>query len=381
MVIKKERKDSEKNKTARMYGGHVLLTWHVGRETGARTSTLDHHGTSITELVNCIIDNLNPSDDQATLFNCALVGRAWAYASQRSIFQTIRLKVPNPDYIIDNADKSCVFDRVRIDHESGRHISRFVEAIYRLIVSLDEKPILASYVQCLELQNFDGVGKATPGYRINDACTSVAEVVNRLSRVRKLSMFCIKWEGLSSMLRTALTSMFSAPSITKITFHSFTIPTITDFASLLGYWELLGHSVHLKALDLVNVIFSKESSANINHTGPSLKLDTIAFGGSEPTFLLWLQQRSCPLRFENLRSLKTWVKSSGNYEITTFVLQQAGSSLTKLELNLRLGSSVRLGSHRELAESALTYFPHLKAQALLLRSSWICSQLAKHPAG
>lgn len=211
---------------------------------------------------------------------------------------------------------------------------------------LDEKPVLVTYVLCLELQslNFDGEGTT---YNKKDAvCVSVAGVVNRLSKVRKLSMVCVDWDTLSSTLETALTGMLSAPSMIDLTLDDFTIPTLSDLISLLS------HAVYLKALKGQDVMFIKESGGSTNYTGPSpgcIRLDTLFFGGSEFAFLAWFQQQSCFFRFENLRSLKIWVPFPGGFEITAFLLQQAGHNLIELELyHLSITSET-------MPESTLTY--------------------------
>lgn len=269
-----------------------------------------------TELVDCIIDNLDPSDDRTTLLNCALVGRAWVCASQRGIFRTILLNAPDPYY--------------DIDYDLVSSVNCFVEASARLMALLDEKPVLVTYVLRLELQNFDGE-ETTSDDEKDALCVSVAGVVNRLSRVRQLVMACVDWDHLSSILRTALSGILSTPSMIDLTLHAFTISNVTNLISLLG------HAVHLKALKALDVMFCKESNDSINYTGPPpgcIKLDTLVFNSSESDFLAWFQQQSCLFRFENLRSLKIWVQCAGNFEMAAFLLQQAGGSLMELELDM-----------------------------------------------
>ncbi|KAE9399148.1 hypothetical protein BT96DRAFT_939669 [Gymnopus androsaceus JB14] len=155
-------------------------------------------------------------------------------------------------------------------------------------------------------------------------CTSTAEVIDRLSIVKKLSLCDVFWDVLLPSLRVALTGMFRAPSVTEVFFRQFVIHAFADLASLMS------HLTQLKVLKVVEMICGDWSAPN--HAGVStgpIKLDTLIL--DDRAFFPWFQQGGCPLGLENLQYLQLY-SSASNPRMTAFFLQQAASSLTELTL-------------------------------------------------
>ncbi|KAE9388008.1 hypothetical protein BT96DRAFT_1004581 [Gymnopus androsaceus JB14] len=166
------------------------------------------------ELVDCILDNL--VFDTATLLSCALVERAWVQSSQRGIFRHIILELPSARH--ENFSTLV-----------NSYLTRRLDALF------SEKPHLASYVH----------------------------VVQRLSNLRHLSLLVVNWDILSPLLKTALTAVFRAPSLTQISLARFDISAFAELASLLS------SSVHLKVLDasVVSEHWDVPESAHSGYSG------------------------------------------------------------------------------------------------------------------
>ena len=43
------------------------------------------------ELIDEIIDHIDPCDDKRSLRNCSLVARSWRFASQKSLFKVVEI--------------------------------------------------------------------------------------------------------------------------------------------------------------------------------------------------------------------------------------------------------------------------------------------------
>lgn len=145
------------------------------------------------ELVDCILENLY--FDTETLLNCALVGRAWVSPAQRGIFRQVVLH--------DNTS--------------------YLKATLRLDALFDAKPHLAAYVQLLELRWF------MPLYRHHqqqpsDLHIANANIVQRLSNVKKLLFFRVDWTILFPVLKEALAKICMAPSVTQVSLIHLKIP-------------------------------------------------------------------------------------------------------------------------------------------------------------
>ena len=153
------------------------------------------------ELVDCILEKLY--FDTQTLLNCALVGRAWVYSSQCGIFRHIILEYPG--FRLDNF---------------------YLDPCERLVATFNANPRLALYVRSLQLLKFDGDDEAF--------YTAAANVIRRLSNVNRLSLLFVDWQALPSLLKTALTEMFRAPSLTQVSLAMFTIRSFAELGSLLS---------------------------------------------------------------------------------------------------------------------------------------------------
>ncbi|KAE9391343.1 hypothetical protein BT96DRAFT_1001460 [Gymnopus androsaceus JB14] len=188
-----------------------------------------------TELVDCILDNLY--FDTRTLRNCALVGSAWVRSSQRGIFRQIVLKPPSPN----------------------------------LLPPLMPKPYLPSYVQSLELREFENGST-------DELDNATADVVRRLSNVNNLSFSTVYWITLSPLLRTELTKILRAPSLTQLSLELFYISTFwTDWQDLTG-------SVH---------------ELETGGPPPKSQLKRLRLGLEVDPFITWFQHDSCPFEARN----------------------------------------------------------------------------------
>ncbi|KAE9398041.1 hypothetical protein BT96DRAFT_44019 [Gymnopus androsaceus JB14] len=112
----------------------------------------------------------------------------------------------------------------------------YLKANTSLTESLDANPRLATYVRSLELRKFYS--------KADDMQISTARIIQRLSQVNAL---CIVILGqLNPLLKVALTDIFKAPSVTRLSFEIFTIMDFGEMASLLS------HVTHLKTLEVGN---------------------------------------------------------------------------------------------------------------------------------
>ncbi|KAE9397872.1 hypothetical protein BT96DRAFT_50721 [Gymnopus androsaceus JB14] len=274
------------------------------------------------ELVDCILENLYL--DTPTLLNCALVGKAWVRPSQRGIFRAIILEFPLPAPYASDAEYSVVNDYVNT-------CEHFVALFDR-----DAKPHLASYVQSLELRRF-----CEPEQDALHAVT--AKVIQRLTDVKKLSLFRVNWDSytLSPLLKETLAEVFKAPSLNEVSsVQSCPFPE-------LAY--LLSHAAHLKVLNVDEGWVSGDSDSEDDDdenrlVGPlivdtgvnpphSILLDELRIGNSGLIYLFisWLRQDSCPFLAQNLQSLEI------HWRINRDVLQYLGSNLKELSCSLSSG--------------------------------------------
>lgn len=266
------------------------------------------------ELVECIIDNLDSCTDKSTLINCALVGKAWAGASQRRIFHTIIFPIPHSEFL-----------SYQTDYTDGVH--RYVEANSLLTALFHGKPVLASYVRCLELRNLRFWDPEESELLLSDIeqdslCSSLAGVVKRLHNVKKVFFYDVDWDELSCPLRTALTGMLAASPVTELSLDEF---YIRDLASLLD---------QMTHLELLTILTCCDWTISTWRTGTSTSPGSIQLRElvvSNPNFVHWLQEGSCPFGLEKLQSLQIFSRSVTDRQIA-FMLQQAGGSLVKLKL-------------------------------------------------
>ncbi|KAE9401474.1 hypothetical protein BT96DRAFT_992028 [Gymnopus androsaceus JB14] len=252
-----------------------------------------------TNLSISFLENL--CSDKATLRNCALVGRAWAPAAQRGIFQHITLESP----------------RWKVGEGLSR-VATYLEANCRLIASLDENPRLVSYIQSLELRDF-AVWKEDIAYV--SIHNSTAEIVLRLSNVEKLSFQHMMWNNLSPRHKAALANMLKAASITRILV------------------SLLSHAVHLKVLKLGRVALGDSAFENFilpesDHRvvlPRSIKLSqlTISF---TPDLTDWFQHESCLFEVRHLHSLHIQTERPYPFAQAAAMLRYVGANLRELHL-------------------------------------------------
>ncbi|KAE9405700.1 hypothetical protein BT96DRAFT_915909 [Gymnopus androsaceus JB14] len=251
------------------------------------------------ELVGYILDNLY--FDRDALLNCALVGRAWVYSSQRGIFRQIVL-----------------------DLTSVHMWSIYLEMTERLISSFDANPSLASYVRSFKLLT-----------------AATANIVHRLANlnVEKVALDLDEWNGVSPSLKEALVNMLRAHSVTRLSLTRFLI-TFKDLASLLS------HMPHLKVLDL-GIFFqdwdvpnsSLESNvegavASTAHCPPrSIQLHQLRLASENEliSFATWFQQDWCPFAVGNLKLCIICTVYS-EAAIDMLKLQQLGTKVRELKL-------------------------------------------------
>ncbi|KAE9384338.1 hypothetical protein BT96DRAFT_929343, partial [Gymnopus androsaceus JB14] len=249
------------------------------------------------ELINHILENLY--FDKATLKKCALVGKAWAHASQRGLFETIVL-----------------YDRMKTKLE-------------RLLAIFDENPYLASVVRCL-----------TVNFCSEDASPWAAQVIQRLSKVKHVLLDSCAQNMLSDfpLLREALYDIFSIPSLTRVTIEHCRFSNFVELASLLS------HATYLKVLAVESMYCADTdlplSSDLIPNLPPrSIKLDEFVVTTSAFMSLIpWFKQETCPFDVQDLQFLHARLASTPRLRVSAdFLVQRAGHSLTKLELEYQYG--------------------------------------------
>ncbi|KAE9383073.1 hypothetical protein BT96DRAFT_930037 [Gymnopus androsaceus JB14] len=241
------------------------------------------------ELIQYILEHLY--SDTPTLLNCALVARAWATPSQRGIFREVILQLP---------------------YASSR------KKTYRLFA--------ASYVQLLKLYNFYGylVEEAT----VTFLHAAAALIIQRLSkaRVNKVHISGVAWYRLRISLKSALTDIFRAPSLTEVQLFYFPIFTFAELAS--------GYATHLKVLHVSGDWDIRDGSSILQShmeksVAPrSIQLDQLGLGYIPRfDFLTWLQQDSCPFDVRNLQVLRIGINP-----YASAMVRYLGRSLRELEL-------------------------------------------------
>lgn len=176
------------------------------------------------ELVESVIENLYT--DRVSLLSCARVARAWACSSQRGIFRQIVLELFASDGPIHG-------------------INSYMKLTGQLISSFDANPLLATYVQSLELR---GIIQT-----YEDRMDNAANIIRRLTNVKELSFFAIYWGVLSPSLKASLADLFSAPPLTQISFNGVCMPTFSELAAILS------HAKYLKVLNLGVAFYDKDA--------------------------------------------------------------------------------------------------------------------------
>lgn len=262
------------------------------------------------ELIDYILDKLY--FDTATLLKCALVARAWVYSSQRGIFREIRL---DPQF----DEEPRVDDYLKI--------SESLAAIFA------KTPRLASYVRLLELQNF-----TKPNFQAKpELLNAFVSIVQHLSDVKQLELFDVNWKFLSPSLRSALTGLIRANSLTGITLLFFSIPTFAELVSLLGentYLKVLETNVTCDVWDVPDSsTFESDMDRTVATNPPrSIRLDRLQFHGQTQisSFLTWFRQDLCPFEVKNLQLLH--LGSSISSDLAVQVLQYVGGNLSGLML-------------------------------------------------
>lgn len=156
------------------------------------------------ELVASILDNLH--SDTHALLNCALVGRAWVYPSQRGIFRQIVLEMPLL-YI-----PSVIYEA---------EIEALLETSELLISSFNTNSSLLSYVRSLQLIKFRKLPDTAKRYQ-DAVYNAAANIVQQLSNcnVDKVRLL-VHWNDLPHSLKASLTGMLRSPSITSLTLNQF----------------------------------------------------------------------------------------------------------------------------------------------------------------
>ncbi|KAE9403617.1 hypothetical protein BT96DRAFT_1016856 [Gymnopus androsaceus JB14] len=266
------------------------------------------------ELVEPILENLY--SDKSTLLNCALVGRAWAPASQRGIFQQIVLRLPFP----------------QADKDFATVADAYLKANGRLVEILDENSRLVFYVRRLELREFV-IWDSEDLVAYEPIHNSTAELILRLSSVEELSFEQVRWDPLPPMLKEALTNMLKAPQLTGISLGLIVSDKFADVVSLLS------HATNLKVLKLEVVRCSNWdiTPRTDNVATRSIQLDRLVLKLEDTPFTTfsladWLQQKSCPFEVRHLLSLRIQYSANLDYHRAASMLDYVGDSLRELQL-------------------------------------------------
>lgn len=270
------------------------------------------------ELVDCILDNLDPSIDKSTLLNCALVGKRWVGASQRGIFQNISLQIPVA---------LMIWGDPPAPQDTRDGVNGFLVLNAQLVASFEAKPDLASYVRCLELQGFDNGILTHGGWDEWDTlCDSATRVLRRLSNFKKISLVWSCWDHLAPTLKAALIGIFT-PLLTEISLNVFDMRAFADLVSLLNH---LTHLEVLMVLDLSCRDWDMSIHTDIINPPPgSIQLRKLVL--DNPDFMSWFLQGSRPFGLDKLQSLQTSRNAIAGHQIAS-MLQQIGGSLVKLKL-------------------------------------------------
>lgn len=272
------------------------------------------------ELVASILDNLH--SDTHALLNCALVGRAWAYPSQRGIFRQIVLELPLL-YIPTTSYET--------------KIEAFLETSELLLSSFNTNPSLVSYVRSLQLIKFRKLPESAMCYQ-EAVYNATASIVQQLSNcnVDKVKLL-VHWNDLSHSLKASLTGMLRSPSITSLTLSQLYISTFAEVAS----W--LSHMPHLKALNVQMFGNSwdvpRSSLLELENDGrgrPSqpIRLEHLRLTNDTEfiTFAAWFQQDCCPFQVQNLQySIKHCITSKLAFDMLQ--MQDIGSKIRELSLH------------------------------------------------
>lgn len=271
------------------------------------------------ELIGCILENLYP--DTRTLLNCAFVGRAWVYPSQRGLFHHIALDLPIPH--IPSTDY----------YET--HNEAFLQTTERLISSFDTNPHLASYVRSLQLVKSRKLPESAMGYQ-EPVYNATANIVHQLSNLHKVSLL-VHWTDLSHSLKTSLTDMLRSSSITQLSLIQFHIPTFAEVASWLGhmpYLKILNVHLFCDHWDLPDPSFS-ESEDEVQGCPPrSIQLEQLQLTSDADLipFAAWFQQDSCPFQVQNLQcSINNSITSELAFDMLK--LRDIGSMVRELSLH------------------------------------------------
>ncbi|KAE9391073.1 hypothetical protein BT96DRAFT_1024268 [Gymnopus androsaceus JB14] len=271
------------------------------------------------ELVDCILSHLYT--DAATLFTCALVGRAWVRSSQRGIFHSITLKY-------------------RGHPESSIDFNAYLRTKKRLVESLDANPRLGSYASSLDLEL--PISFAANLDQWKALYTFTAAIVQRLYNLHTAFLRRISWDRISLSLREVLSYMLEAPSLTRIYFDAFFILTFPQLASLLSQMKHLKRlevaSLTCNSWDVPSALISPDplSGPGLEGAGPpsrSIHLNHLLLCSNPAAS--WFLADSCPFALQNLESLELrhmW--STLEHELAVPMVQRFGGSLKKLVLEL-----------------------------------------------
>ncbi|RDB25534.1 hypothetical protein Hypma_006311 [Hypsizygus marmoreus] len=159
------------------------------------------------EIIDTIISQLHR--DPNSLINCSLVCRSWTYWSQVHLIQ----------------DVVCDLDPFQASVESTKI------KIMSLHSCLTNSPQLSRHVTSFELRNVRSLDLKT----WDDAYYFLADILECLQRVKRLSLQRVDWDLLSAELQDALVGMLKQPALEILDCWLLQVRDQSTFVELLSY--------------------------------------------------------------------------------------------------------------------------------------------------
>ncbi|KAJ7045866.1 hypothetical protein C8F04DRAFT_1025926 [Mycena alexandri] len=161
----------------------------------------------LPELVEYILDFLHDFDDRGTLLSCSLVSRAWVQSSQKCLFSNIVLR-------------NSPFWHLRYPGVTGI-------LSHRLNSLLNGTPHIARYIRALRIEN-SGFGTSC---WLNSE-PSFPQLLSKLSNLRNLALYAIRWEDLSEDRQQPLRALLASPTLSSVRLHRCS--TFFQFLALIS---------------------------------------------------------------------------------------------------------------------------------------------------
>lgn len=202
-----------------------------------------------------------------------------------------------------------------------------MKLIGQLIASFDAKPLLATYVHSLKLR-VRWMIQSQP--HEDEMRTAANRVISRLTNVKELLFFVVYWGKLPALLKASFIDLIRAPSLTRISFTGFSMPTFTELVSVLS------HAKHAKVLHIDleiryihDVPFLESETRKTSQPPRSIQLNELTLG-VEPRYITWFQKDWCPFEVRNLQMLRFTM--FGSSIETIGLVKLAGGNLRELQL-------------------------------------------------